>query len=218
MLFNKERGTFINLKKKAMNVIKTIIIMSFFWMSNFSLCQNIQPPTTNVVFKENIQHINDLIQLEEFDSAISELKILVLKLNNEEEKGFCYLQLFFAYTRKGTLEANLKNYTQAIQYYNSSLNYLNIKNVFLDSLNFPAFETYTNRGICFSKLKNFNNAIDDFNIAISINPSHALAYYNRAIAYHNLGDISTACSDYLKAYKNNYPVERRLIEGCMYMN
>jgi len=201
-----------------MNFTKTIITVLFFWLSNFSISQNIQPPTTNDVFKANIQRINDLIQLEEFDNAISELKSLTLKLNSEEEKGFCYLQLFFVYSRKGTIEANQKNYTQAIQYYNSSLHYLDIKNVFLDSLNFPAFETYTNRGICFSKLKNFNNAIDDFNKAILINPSHGLAYYNRAIAYHNLGDISTACSDYLKAYKNNYPVEKRLLEGCMYIN
>jgi tetratricopeptide (TPR) repeat protein len=171
-------------------------------------------PSSDSVFQEKVTYINELIRLQEFDVAIDDLKKLILSRESEGEKGYCYWLLYYSYSSKGDIEATAKNYLQAVQHYNSALNYLEINNVFLKAINFPPFETYTSRGICQIQLKNYKVAIFDFDKAISLNPKHGLAFFNRGLSYHHLGNMNTACADYLDAYKFDYPVESRLIEGC----
>ena len=178
------------------------------------MSQNVQPPSMDSIHKKEVKFINDLIQLQEYDQAINELKNLVLSTENELEKGYFYWLLYYSYSSIGDKEATAQNYQLAIQLYNSALNYLQINNQFLEAIDFIPFETYTSRGICYTFLKNYQTAISDYSRAISLNPKHGLAYFNRGVAYHKLGDINKACSDYLNADKYGFPVESRLIEGC----
>ena len=122
--------------------------------------------------------------------------------------------MYYTYSSQGDVKATSKKYTEAILLYDSALKYIQINNKFLNEIKFLPFETYTSRGICYSRLKDFKTAIFDYNNAINLNPEHGLAYFNRGVAFHNLGNIEKACSDYLEADRYNYPVESRLIEGC----
>ena len=49
----------------------------------------------------------------------------------------------------------------------------------------------------------YGRAIGEFNQAIRFNPSFALAYNNRAIAYHSKGDYDQARRDFNKARSLN---------------
>lgn len=197
-----------------MNLKRNLIVVFLLLFYKVGFSQNIQIPSADSIYKKEVSFINDLIKIQEYDEAIDKLKSLVLSLDNESEKGFCYWLLYFSYSSKGDIEANAQNHLEAIQLYNSALKYLQINNQFLKDIDFTPFETYTSRGICYALLKNYKTAISDYDNAIYLKPEHGLAYFNRGVAYHNLGDINKACSDYIDADKYGYPVESRLIEGC----
>lgn len=201
-----------------MKIKRNLVFGILILFCKVGISQNIQPPKADSLFNEKVKYIKDLIDLQEYDQAINDLKNLVLNNDNELKKGYYYFLLYFSYSSKGDIEANAKNYIEAIQLYNSALKYIQINNEFLNDIDFPPFETYTSRGICYSKLKDYKTAIFDFNSAISLSPKNGLALYCRGVVYHNLGDLNKACSDYLNAYKYGYPVETRLIEGCNSLN
>jgi Flp pilus assembly protein TadD len=50
----------------------------------------------------------------------------------------------------------------------------------------------------------YDQAISDFNKAIEINPKYANAYNNRGIVYISLGNMVSACHDWLKACELGY--------------
>lgn len=214
-----------------MNLKRKLIVVFLLLFCKVGFSQNIQIPSADSIYKKEVSFINDLINIQEYDEAIDKLKSLVLSLDNEAKKGYCYWLLYFSYSSKGDIEATLNNYIEAKQLYNSALQYLQINNEFLKHIDFTPFETYTSRGICYAQLKDYKSAIFDFDKAISLlndnkgsfldagatislNNQYGLAFYYRGLMYHNLGDLNEACTDYLNASKYDYPVESRLIEGC----
>ena len=50
-------------------------------------------------------------------------------------------------------------------------------------------------------LRQYQHAIDDFNKAISLKPKDAKLYYNRGIAYDNLGKLKRAIEDFNEAIR-----------------
>ncbi len=52
-------------------------------------------------------------------------------------------------------------------------------------------------------LNNYSKAIEDFTAALNINPYKAEAYYNRGIAYKNIGRGDLAMDDFNKACQYN---------------
>ena len=50
-------------------------------------------------------------------------------------------------------------------------------------------------GVQLSNEGRWEEAITEFDEAIRLNPEDALAYYNRANAYHNLGEYQSAIED-----------------------
>lgn len=61
-----------------------------------------------------------------------------------------------------------------------------------------------NKGVCLMNLREFNKAIDVFDEVIKISPNWGLAYYNRSLAYKNLGNLTQSQIDIETAYKNGY--------------
>jgi tetratricopeptide (TPR) repeat protein len=66
-------------------------------------------------------------------------------------------------------------------------------------------------------IKKFNFAIRDYTSALEIISDRGVVYFNRAVAHHNLNEMEQACEDYWQAYKNDYPVRKTLLEGCVQM-
>lgn len=71
---------------------------------------------------------------------------------------------------------------------------------------------YYNRGSFKIQLGDFKGAINDFNIAIKLNPNLGEAYYNRAVAYSNLGILKNACDDLHKAKDHKFDVTPDMIK------
>lgn len=63
---------------------------------------------------------------------------------------------------------------------------------------------YVNRGGALIAMKQYAAAIADIDRGLSLNPDEPeKAYFNRAIADENLGDLKSAYADYQKAYQIN---------------
>jgi tetratricopeptide (TPR) repeat protein len=45
------------------------------------------------------------------------------------------------------------------------------------------------------KLNRFAEAIEDYTVAITYYPQYGLAYYNRSLTWHRLGNKAEACKD-----------------------
>ncbi len=58
---------------------------------------------------------------------------------------------------------------------------------------------HSDAGVQLSSAGRWEEAITEFDEAIRLNPRDVLAYYNRAIAYHNFGEYERAIEDYDKA-------------------
>ncbi len=56
----------------------------------------------------------------------------------------------------------------------------------------------TTARIAYSEQDKYAQALADFNRAIQISPQHAQAYYNRGLAYQNLGQQQQADADFAK--------------------
>ena len=60
------------------------------------------------------------------------------------------------------------------------------------------------RGFNFQKRGDYVSAINDYGTAIRMNPEYARAYYNRGLAYRNVGKQSKAQADFDKAKQLGY--------------
>ncbi len=61
-------------------------------------------------------------------------------------------------------------------------------------------EAYTSRGVALLGQANYQAAVDQLTLALTFSPEDpAKAYYNRAIAYEELGDFHAAYADYRAA-------------------
>ena len=61
------------------------------------------------------------------------------------------------------------------------------------------YKFYLNEGIELTNQSKFEDALESLNKAIELNPSNALSYFSKAIAYHNLGQFRAAYDNYGKA-------------------
>jgi len=94
-----------------------------------------------------------------------------------------------AYYNRGIASIALGRYQPAIDDFTRAIG--------LDKYN--AANAYDNRGTVFYALGRFREAIEDYNRAISLKPDDTEAYYNRALAYLQLGENAPGCRDAQKA-------------------
>jgi tetratricopeptide (TPR) repeat protein len=65
-------------------------------------------------------------------------------------------------------------------------------------------EFYTKRGWKFYEIKQYDKAISDFTHVINSSPEYAVAYYNRGLAYRELGNTAKVKADLDKAKELGY--------------
>ena len=70
-----------------------------------------------------------------------------------------------------------------------------------------------NRGLSQHKLNQLGQAVEDFTGALLLNPQFAQAFYNRANALRDSGQLLFALSDYERAIRYNYPDVSRVYMG-----
>jgi tetratricopeptide (TPR) repeat protein len=70
-----------------------------------------------------------------------------------------------------------------------------------------------NRGLAQQKLGNTTKAIEDFTASLLINPQFAQAFYSRANALRDSGQLLFALSDYERALRYNHPDKARVHYG-----
>ncbi|MBL8790350.1 MAG: SPOR domain-containing protein [Rhizobiales bacterium] len=96
-----------------------------------------------------------------------------------------------AYQQKSADQQAIADYTQALA---------------LDSMS-PALRATAlyNRGLSRQKTSNLPGAVEDFTSALLLNPEFAHAYYGRATALRDSGQLLFALSDYERAIQNSHP-------------
>jgi tetratricopeptide (TPR) repeat protein len=70
-----------------------------------------------------------------------------------------------------------------------------------------------NRGLSQHKLNQLGQAVEDFTGALLLNPQFSQAFYNRANALRDSGQLLFALSDYERAIRYNYPDASRVYMG-----
>jgi tetratricopeptide (TPR) repeat protein len=70
-----------------------------------------------------------------------------------------------------------------------------------------------NRGLSQHKLNQLGQAVEDFTGALLLNPQFSQAFYNRANALRDSGQLLFALSDYERAIRYNYPDASRVFMG-----
>lgn len=125
-------------------------------------------------------------ELHSDSQQVKELKNLEadLEMEREESKTLTY----FDYFRRGTKCLDNKQFEQAIEFFNESIN---LNNIFA-----PA---YNNRGVSYADLKQYEKAIKDYNKAIELNPNDSQVYSNRGDLYNELRQYDKAIEDCNKA-------------------
>jgi len=93
------------------------------------------------------------------------------------------------YVNRGVLYLSLHENEKAMADMNSGI-----------ALNPALGDAYVDRGAAGLALGHYDEALADLNKGISLNPHRPhIAYYDRAIAYEQIGDIRAAYDDYKKA-------------------
>jgi predicted Zn-dependent protease len=93
-----------------------------------------------------------------------------------------------AYNNRANAYRDLKQYTKAIQDYNTAIR-----------LNPDFDKAYSNRGNIYYDQKNYPMAVRDYSKSISLNPVYKLAYLNRGITYQKMSQPNQACPDFKRA-------------------
>ncbi len=82
----------------------------------------------------------------------------------------------------------------------------------------PKAEEHFYQGIEYRRQRNNNAALEEFTRAIEIDPGYSFAYYNRALVYHQIGDLDSSLVNYNKAIELNQDNAYWTIErGFLYM-
>jgi len=102
---------------------------------------------------------------------------------------------------KGSKELDLKNYQEALKYFNKSI-----------EIDKESGETYAFRGMAKYHLKDFKGAIADYDNAIKLIPEYGEVYDQRGVAKGELGDKVGACEDWNKAYELGFNKAFKMIE------
>ena len=100
----------------------------------------------------------------------------------------------------------MQDHASAIKDYNAALKL----NVMASSLRATALY---NRGLSQQKLGNATKAIEDFTASLIINPQFPQAFYSRANALRESGQLLFALSDYERALRFNHPDKARVHYG-----
>lgn len=66
------------------------------------------------------------------------------------------------------------------------------------------YKYYTNLGISKTNEQKFDEALDALDKAIELNSDYALAYFSKAIVFHNLNKLHAAYENYTKAIEKNH--------------
>lgn len=101
---------------------------------------------------------------------------------------------FRAYYNRGLARFELNDYEGAIADYNQVLNQSHLHSALLADI-------YNDRGLAQLMLENVQDAIADFSLAISLNEENYRAFYNRACACHQNGDLFGAIRDFTLVLK-----------------
>lgn len=93
------------------------------------------------------------------------------------------------YVNRGVIRINLKRIDEALSDINTAIRIL------------PDLgDAYVNRGVAYIARKDFTTALDDINKGLSLNPSDpAVAYFDRAVAEEEMGQLADAYHDYQKS-------------------
>ncbi len=119
------------------------------------------------------------------------------KQRSDADMAHAYFYLGNYYDVRSEDEEALKNYNLAVS---RNKNYL---------------LAYNNRAILLGKHRNFNQAIEDLTTAISLKPDYAEAWYNRGVAYYQMGEKEKACGDWQKAAKLGFEQARaNIVQYC----
>ena len=51
---------------------------------------------------------------------------------------------------------------------------------------------------------------EDYSVAINLNATYGLAYYNRSIAFQNAGKMNEACKDLQKSEKSGIRIDAKI--------
>lgn len=105
------------------------------------------------------------------------------------------------YMQKGNLEMDKKNYKEALEYFNKSIE--------LDDEN---GEAYAYRGMTKYHLKELDGAMEDYNQALKLIPDYGEVYDLRGIVKGEKGDSLGACEDWNKAFDLGFNKAYDLIE------
>jgi tetratricopeptide (TPR) repeat protein len=104
-----------------------------------------------------------------------------------------------AYQQSGVHDKAIDDYTAALK-----------MNVMAPALRATALY---NRGLSQQKLNQLAQAVEDFTGALLLNPEFSQAFYNRANALRDSGQLLFALSDYERAIRYNYPDASRVYLG-----
>lgn len=104
------------------------------------------------------------------------------------------------YFNRGELYSNMGRYDAAIRDYTAVIDNAS------GELKKYIYNVYAFRGMALLKSGFINDAVRDFSIAISTSP-HAAYYYNRGLAYRQLGDDKKAAADFGVAGKETKSID-----------
>ncbi len=135
-----------------------------------------------------------LFNLDQYEASLKDYRYLAESMPDEAEYFFQIANLMELMEKK-----------DSVRYYYS-------RAIALDTAN---YQYYFKRGT-FSLLENkWQDALADLSESIRLNPNHANAYHNRAIAHYKLKQPDSACADWCTASKMGLEVsETYLKKNC----
>ena len=146
-----------------------------------------------------------------------EYKIAIEKLNQavalQPDYAFAHLSIGDCYLLQSDYQPAIQSYTRAIQIEPKNAKFINNRGVayammgefYLAIQDFsqaitiePHAMPYMNIGKSYAALGELDEALENLNYAIYLDPVYADAYYNRGLAYQQLGETAKAEADFAK--------------------
>lgn len=151
-------------------------------------------------------------------------------IEEQPELAYPYAEKAFRYMQNGVYDIALQEYNKAIAISGENTDYLlnrgKVK-LKLADLNGAAKDflrvmelmpeneqVYLNMALVEYKKGRYHEAIELLDMAIFYYPEYALAFYNRAIAYHSLKNYKQACSDIKTASRLNMEIPEDINAFC----